>query len=1148
MSAILKIRSLLPAGGSNLSLEGSDKSTAKVVLRPFREVDVPIYSVQFDQAWLELLANYVERSFVRVTLNGYVLSADTIRELKHTDINEVVAQYFESEERDVPDARTGYGRYYTGLDSKPHFVAGDGTDYDLSSAGSPPAEVVTVAVSGAQFTSVKAAVESILDASVTKPYLVSVAPGIYTEGPFELLPFIKLQGSGRILTKLVPSDDTEHFITVNPSSSIRDLQMCGPETTCKAAIHLAVGGGLTRVDEVAICQGYYGILVEPSTLGHIECHKVTYNETGHQMHAFLRAADRAHVQVTDSRVEGDADSVEIAFEAEGPNVRLTLIDPYHEVPASAVETVGARLNDGALLRVQGGVFRQGHTAIQIGPDGSSSLRTQATMIHRALGGSPNYVHDLDVQTVNASINVGGFMSRDKMNDPFMAPDFFGSIVNHEDDLEGACALGELIVGTSHAAMPMLSYAKSAFFTGLVSGGAVTEGGLLVANVAAGVGFINDSPTSIPLRVVWGSGHVDLSANKQEYIYVDKTGAICHAEMQPEYKNVIMLAQAVTSGTKIVAISGDEVALPHTLSRLQEFFEDVIGPLTEAGCMATKSAAHTAKKIDVGSGVWFIGLNEREVDGGLDVPFTYVWRDGAGGWVYTDSTTIQTDKYDANNPLGPQSPPGVDHFVKSAWYILVNGDVEEYFCVMGQTCFNDLAAAQAGALPSAPDILAHYGLLSAGIITDSGSPADVVATQDLRPFLGQNSPITAAVPVDHDTLLNRNLDNNHLQYLTTSRADTWIATKGAGDNVCLVAGGNTHAHTGGAGAQIDHANLSNKGTNTHPQIDSHIGSTSNPHATSKTQVGLGNVTNDAQIPLAQKAAASGVASLDGSSKVVQDPANATAIPTASKIAIADLSGKLDGWVTSGAVAGTPSLRTLGTGATDACAGNDGRLSDPRSPTAHALSHTTGADQISDATALAHGLMSAAAMSKLDGITAGAAVASVSGSAPITSSGGTTPSIGISAATAGAAGSMSAADKAKLDGVAAGATANHYGENRQTAVDTTRTTNATSTWTNGNKLTLTTPGGLNGTYVIRWNALLDNTNNGQVSRARLWDNTAGAMLGQESVFRNTNAVERAFFGGAYDVVLSGTAKTFILQFAADANTAGCSDARLEFYRAS
>jgi hypothetical protein len=51
-----------------------------------------------------------------------------------------------------------------------------------------------------------------------------------------------------------------------------------------------------------------------------------------------------------------------------------------------------------------------------------------------------------------------------------------------------------------------------------------------------------------------------------------------------------------------------------------------------------------------------------------------------------------------------------------------------------------------------------------------------------------------------------------------------------------------------------------------------------------------------------------------------------------------------------------------------------------------------------------------------------VTSVTGTAPISSSGGTTPAISISAATTSAAGSMSSADKTKLDGVATGATAN------------------------------------------------------------------------------------------------------------------------------
>lgn len=69
----------------------------------------------------------------------------------------------------------------------------------------------------------------------------------------------------------------------------------------------------------------------------------------------------------------------------------------------------------------------------------------------------------------------------------------------------------------------------------------------------------------------------------------------------------------------------------------------------------------------------------------------------------------------------------------------------------------------------------------------------------------------------------------------------------------------------------HTSLTDIGTNTHAQIDTFI---------------------------ASKAAASGLASLNASSKVVQDPANATATPTANKIPIADASGLLDAWITPG----------------------------------------------------------------------------------------------------------------------------------------------------------------------------------------------------------------------------------------------------------
>jgi len=100
-------------------------------------------------------------------------------------------------------------------------------------------------------------------------------------------------------------------------------------------------------------------------------------------------------------------------------------------------------------------------------------------------------------------------------------------------------------------------------------------------------------------------------------------------------------------------------------------------------------------------------------------------------------------------------------------------------------------------------------------------------------------------------------------------------------------------------------------------------------------------------------------------------------------------------------------------------------------------------------------------KLDGIGAGATVVSVTGTAPIVSSGGANPAVSITAATTSAAGSMSSADKTKLDGIAAGAEVNqnafsNVAVSGQTTVAADTKTD-TLTLVAGTNITLTTDAG-------------------------------------------------------------------------------------------
>ena len=99
----------------------------------------------------------------------------------------------------------------------------------------------------------------------------------------------------------------------------------------------------------------------------------------------------------------------------------------------------------------------------------------------------------------------------------------------------------------------------------------------------------------------------------------------------------------------------------------------------------------------------------------------------------------------------------------------------------------------------------------------------------------------------------------------------------------------HTHGGTDTVKIAHSNLLNPGTNTHTIIDTFIDS---------------------------KASASGLASLDSASKVVQNLASGTSTPGTSKTVMSDGTGKIaDGWLSTIPLVGTIELGTDTTGNAD-----------------------------------------------------------------------------------------------------------------------------------------------------------------------------------------------------------------------------------------
>ncbi|MBN1811191.1 MAG: hypothetical protein JXA14_05075 [Anaerolineae bacterium] len=107
-----------------------------------------------------------------------------------------------------------------------------------------PGNMIIVAKSGGDYTSVQAAIDSISDATAGNPYLVWVAPGVYSE-TVTMKPYVHLQGAGQevtiisstITTGSLPPDQATLILARN--ASLRDLTVVNTGAVFRSVALLA---------------------------------------------------------------------------------------------------------------------------------------------------------------------------------------------------------------------------------------------------------------------------------------------------------------------------------------------------------------------------------------------------------------------------------------------------------------------------------------------------------------------------------------------------------------------------------------------------------------------------------------------------------------------------------------------------------------------------------------------------------------------------------------------------------------------------------------------------------------------------------------------------------------------------------------------
>ncbi len=145
-----------------------------------------------------------------------------------------------------------------GADNDTTYTAGDGLDLagtQFKMKGTSYQNVVIVAASGGDYTSIQSALDSITDASSTNRYLVWIAPGVYTE-TVTMKQYVDIEGSGELTTKITyPGMGTWAIGTVNGASNAElrflTVESTGGNLYAVAILNSAASPRLTHVTAIA---------------------------------------------------------------------------------------------------------------------------------------------------------------------------------------------------------------------------------------------------------------------------------------------------------------------------------------------------------------------------------------------------------------------------------------------------------------------------------------------------------------------------------------------------------------------------------------------------------------------------------------------------------------------------------------------------------------------------------------------------------------------------------------------------------------------------------------------------------------------------------------------------------------------------------
>jgi len=269
-----------------------------------------------------------------------------------------------------------------------------------------------------------------------------------------------------------------------------------------------------------------------------------------------------------------------------------------------------------------------------------------------------------------------------------------------------------------------------------------------------------------------SGSATLTDNAVNYLYIDYANEGLGVQVSttfPNFNHILLGRVSCVNGSiyRIHQENSVSFAFNDGFKALKDLFPEFV----KKGLIVEPQGV-TALAVKTDGGEYYENMNVKVTVPSIDSTVTLIRRwyhDASGNWVSDTSSTIDTVNYDTGTGLAALP---VNKYVKSLFIV----SPTEIHWIYPQEYFNNFADAVNGALPNIPDGLSILPK-SIALITQEGDtelppfPSD--AWIDVRTTF--SIEYTKPNIIDHGDLAGLT-DDDHPQYHTDGRADTWLSGK------------------------------------------------------------------------------------------------------------------------------------------------------------------------------------------------------------------------------------------------------------------------------------------------------------------------------------------------------------------------------------